>query len=106
MYINELKEWVKTYNIVERTKKGFFTWLNNFKLEEPEEYYNVMENIESKELILELHTISLNLGNWPECTYNTVSASMRVFYKDKRLFNYESLYLLNGEDEDDFVDFL
>lgn len=58
-----------------------------------------------EELFMELHTISLNLGNWPECNCNTVSASMRVFYEDERIFKYTSVFSLSGEDEDDFVDF-
>lgn len=52
-----------------------------------------------------MHTVSLNLGNWPKRTYNNVSVSMKVFYNEKKIVSYKVLYDFSGEEEDDFVEF-
>jgi hypothetical protein len=44
------------------------------------------------------------LGNWPECNYNNVSASIWVFYKEKQICSYKLLFNLDGIPEDDFFD--
>ncbi|SHL12907.1 hypothetical protein SAMN02745136_04136 [Anaerocolumna jejuensis DSM 15929] len=64
----------------------------------------VFKNIRIEELSLQMHTISLNLGNWPECSYNTVSASMWIRHKGKQIASYKTLYTFDGEAEDDFFD--
>jgi nicotinic acid phosphoribosyltransferase len=102
--INEIKKWAKKHNIEERTKKDFFEFLDNYKLECSDEYQEIFSNISKKDLKLQIHKVSLNLGNWPECSYNTISVSMWIFYKEKQLANYKALYTLDGEDEDDFFE--
>ena len=104
MNIVELKNWATEYKLEERTKTSFFKMLENYKLDNPEEYQNVFGNIKMDELSLQIHTVSLNLGNWPECSYNTVSSSMWIHYKERQIASYKALFSLNGEAEDDFFD--
>lgn len=104
MNIVELKNWAFEYNIEERTKNSFYKMLENYKVDNPEEFNDVFKNIRIDELSLQVHTISLNLGNWPECSYNTVSASMWIHHKGKQIASYKTLYTFDGEAEDDFFD--
>ncbi|MCP4162965.1 MAG: hypothetical protein GY760_23125 [Deltaproteobacteria bacterium] len=87
MQIDELKNWVKEHNIESRTKTYFLEWMENYKIEEPDEYLEVMKDLKVDDFFFELHTISLNLGNWPECDCNTVSASMRAFFIEEQILN-------------------
>lgn len=105
MEINELKNWAKEHNVDKRIIESFKGLLVNYKRDESAEYSKIMNGIIEENMTYEVHTISLNLGNWPDCTYNTVSASMRVYYQEKQIANYKVLYLFSGEVEDDFVDF-
>ncbi len=106
MNVEELKKWAIEHIIEERTKASFYKMLNNYKIDNPEEYVEILGNICINELSLQIHMVSLNLGNWPECSYNTISASMRIKYNGKQIANYKTLYTLDGEDEDDFFDIL
>ena len=106
MRIAELKSWAIEHNIEERTKTSFYKMLQNYKIDNPEEYFDIFKNICLDQLSLQVHSVSLNLGNWPECSYNTVSASMRIHYNRKQIANYKTLYTLDGEAEDDFFDVL
>lgn len=104
--IFELKKWAETHNISSRIIDSFKNLLLNYELDDPAEYAVVMNGIDKESLRYHVHTVSLNLGNWPECSYNTVSASMRVFFGEKQIAKYCVYYLFSGEVEDDIVDFL
>lgn len=106
MNILELKNWALEHDIEDRTRASLFKMLENYKIDNPDEYKEVFSEIGLDGLTLQVHTVSLNLSNWPECNYNTVSAAMRVYYNKKQIINYKVLYLLSGEAEDDFVEFL
>lgn len=106
MNIEELRIWGETHNISRRTIESFKKLLINYELDDPVEYNAVMNEIDKENLIYDVHTISLNLGNWPKCSYNTVSASMRVFFGNRQIAKYRVYYLFSGEAEDDIVDFL
>lgn len=106
MEINELKNWAIEHNIDKRIIEFFENLLINYEKDDPEEYNGFMQGIDKEMLTYNVHTISLNLGNWPECNYNTISVATRVYYKDKQIANYKVLYLFSGEVEDDFVEFL
>ena len=106
MNINELKMWAEEHSIPTRIVDAFKKLLVNYKADDPEEYAEVMKDVDIENLIYHVHTISINLGNWPRCDYNTVSASMKVYYNKKHIANYKALYLFSGEPEDDFVNFL
>lgn len=104
MNIEELKEWVMKNSIEEKTVEAFEGFLKNYESGNPEEYGEVFGTINKKELVYQIHTISMNLGNWPKCNYNTVSASMWVFYNEKQICSYKALYTFDGVPEDDFFD--
>lgn len=106
MDVGELKKWAETQKISTRIIESFENLLINYELEDPVEYAEVMNGIDKKHLRYNVHTVSLNLGNWPECSYNTISASMRVFFGEKQIANYRVFYLFSGEVEDDIIDFL
>lgn len=104
MNITELRDWAIKYDIEKDTKTAFFKMLENYKADDPNEYNEVFKNFRPDELQLEVHTISLNLGNWPECSYNTISASMRISHNGKQIGSYKTLYTLDGSPEDDFFE--
>lgn len=106
MNINELREWAKDNDVANRIISSFKKLLKNYELEDNIEYDQIMKGIDVNNLRYNVHTVSLNLSNWPECSYNTVSVSMRVFFKEKQIANYSVFYLFSGEAEDDLFEFL
>ncbi len=106
MNIDELKQWAEVQNISDRIIGSFKKFLQNYELDDPIEYAEVMKGIDKENLKYHVHTISLNLGNWPECSYNTVSGSMDVYFGEKQIAKYKVFYLFSGEVEDDIADFL
>ncbi|MGE5458937.1 MAG: hypothetical protein ACM3NJ_00645 [Methanobacterium sp.] len=104
MNITELKTWAIEKNIDQKTKTLFIKMIENYMEEYTEEYCECFGNIPINDLYLDVHTVSLNLGNWPECNYNTISASMRIQYMSKDIANYKVMFTLDGEPEDDFFD--
>lgn len=105
MNIEELKKFAEERNLSERTIKDFQYLLKNYQADDPEEFDEVFNGIDIQKLYYEVQTVSLNLGNWPECTYNNVSVSMGVYYNEKKIASYKVLYRFSGEEEDDFVEF-
>ncbi len=106
MNIEELKDWAENHNVSDRIIDSFKKLLQNYELDDPAEYHEIMNGIDKERLNYNVHTISLNLGNWPECSYNTVSASMRIYLGKRQFANYRVYYLFSGEAEDAVVDFL
>lgn len=104
MNIEELKEWVIEHSIKKRTIDLFEEFIMNYKIDDPQEYSKIFGTTDKKELKYQIHTISMNLGNWPKCNYNTVSASMWVFNNEKQICSYKVLYTFDGVPEDDFFD--
>ncbi len=104
MNIEELKDWGKNNLIEQRTVKTFKQFLKNYEIDNPIEYCEVFGKVNINELKYQIHTISMNLGNWPECSYNTVSAPMWAFYNEKQICSYKILYTFDGVPEDDFFD--
>lgn len=77
--------WVEEYNITTRTVEAFNKLLENYKSDDPDVYAEVMKGIDVENLTYYVQTVPLNLGNWPDCDYNTISASMSVYHDKKRL---------------------
>jgi hypothetical protein len=99
--IDEIKEWVSEYQVVERAVKGFWKNVENYSVDEPGEFAETFGEFDKEQLTVGISKISLNLGNWPECSYNTVSTRIPIVYKEKTLGHYELYFTLSGEVEDD-----
>lgn len=78
--------------------------MDNYKEENPDEFNEVFGNIDLSKFYLKVNAVSLNLGNWPECSYVTISASLPIYYENKSIGHYKTLYTIDGEEEDDFFD--
>lgn len=105
MNFTELKEWAEKHDIVQRTKDAFLVLLENYKKDDPLDYEKVIGNKDVNAMFFEVYRVSLNLGNYPRCDYNSVSADMRVWYNDEHIVNYKVFYEFNGDYKDDQVDF-
>ena len=106
MNINELKKWAEEQNVSTRIIESFKKLLINLKKHDPIEYHECVGELNIEKLIFEVHTVSLNLGNWPMCNYNSVSVEMRVNNNDIQIAKYKLVFSFNGDPIDDFVDFL
>lgn len=104
MNIEEIIKWSIEHSIEKKTIEGFEGLLLNYEIDNPEEYKSIFGAIDKKDLEYQIHTVSLNLGNWPKCNYNTISASMWVSYKEKQICSYKMLFTFDGVPEDDFFD--
>jgi len=112
MEIEELRQWAENNNVYNDIIDSFEGLLKNYELEDSEEYNELMNEIDKNCFEYDVHTVSFNLGNWPECSRITISISisisisMKVFYKRRHFADYRIYYLPSGEVEDDFVEFI
>ncbi|GEM_PF-1604164 len=106
MDIKHIIRWAKEYSIELKTLEFFKEFLSKYEKDNFEEYKYIFGEIDKKDLEYQIHTISLNLGNWPECNSNTISASMWVSYRKKQICTYSVYYTFAGVPVNYFYDTL
>ncbi|WP_342528320.1 hypothetical protein MKY84_05420 [Chryseomicrobium sp. FSL W7-1435] len=103
MNSHELKEWMATHEIVNRTVSGFWNYLYTQKNEDPADFETSYPSMEITLLEPTLstvsHTLNFNYGD----TLEMVTCSLHIEYQGKKIGMYESLYTPFGEDLDDFL---
>lgn len=100
--IRKLKELICDKNIEERAVLSFWENFERYKNESKEEFIRIFGSFNSSELIVKIQSISLKLGNWPECDYNHIIVTMPILYKGKHLGSYDLLFSLDGQIDDDY----
>ncbi|MBI6871795.1 hypothetical protein [Clostridium aciditolerans] len=102
MDIKKMKEWIYDSNIEKRAVSSFWKTFEIYRNESEEEFSKVFGKFNSNELISEIQTISLKLGNWPDCDYNHIAVTIPNFYKNKHVGTYDLLFSLDGQIDDDY----
>ncbi|MFL1676360.1 hypothetical protein ABEV00_00550 [Paenibacillus thiaminolyticus] len=103
MNTEEFQNWVSINNIIERTKKGFWIYMENYKQEEPDEFSEVFGNVDLNFVEINISKISLTINYRFDEPIKFVSAFIDVEYGGEELGVYESLFSLDGDDLDDYL---
>lgn len=103
MNTNEFQKWIFINNIIDRTKKGFWDYMENYKKEEPDEFSEVFSNVDMNFVKINISKISLTINYTFDEPVEFVSAFIDIEYEDKELGVYESLFTLDGDDLDDYL---
>ena len=101
--INEFKEFITHNKIESRTVENFWHNFESYQREETNEFVKVFgESFCRENLEVEIQTIALKLGNWPNCNNNHIVVTVKFGYKRKNIGKYEVLFTFSGEVDDDF----
>lgn len=103
MNSHELREWMDTHGIINRTISGFWNYLYSFKNEEPLQFEINYPSMEIDRLEPHLSSVSFTMNYQYEERIELVTCALVVKYNDKKVGMYESLYSLAGDDLDDFL---
>lgn len=103
MDVEGLKEFVRNYNLEERSVVGFWNYFNNFKKEHKDEFDDTFPDFNSDEMELSIGTVALRITNWPEDGYNHVVVTVELHYKKQYAGRYSIEFSLTGEVEDDHL---
>ncbi|HDK7166221.1 TPA: hypothetical protein PTV44_000024 [Clostridium botulinum] len=103
MNTEEFKNWIAINNIIERTKNGFWNYIENYKREEPDEFSEVFSNVDVNFVEINISKISLTISYRFDEPIKFVSAFIEIEYKGEELGVYESLFSLDGDDLDDYL---
>ncbi|MEJ8304781.1 hypothetical protein [Saccharibacillus sacchari] len=105
METSELKSFLLTHQSFEVAKKTFKIYVQSWKEEEPEEFFEAFENIDIDLLEVEKWRGSLVLNFLHESDIEYVSTSLRISFNDKTLAEYFLIQDLDGEIIDDRLHF-
>ena len=94
---NLLKNWCNKNNAIEETTTSFWYNFNEFKREEPDEFYSVFGNGEVK-LFFDKISYELNL---PALEQEFVSVSLDIFVNNKQVGWFKQIFYLDGSKYDD-----
>lgn len=103
MNSHELKEWMDTHNIVNRTITGFWNYLYSYQNDDPINFALKYPCIEIAELEPLLSTVSYTLNFQYGDTLEMVTCNLSIHQNETKIGVYESLYNSSGEDLDDFL---
>jgi hypothetical protein len=103
MDIEKLKEKIEQFNIPDRAINAFWLTLNKYKNESFEEYSKYFINDDIKKIEVYISSISLKLGNWPECNYNHLVTCLPILYNGCNIGEYVIMFSLDGEIDDDML---
>ncbi|MGW7162425.1 hypothetical protein [Paenibacillus sp. LK1] len=103
MNTDELLNWASTNDIIERAKKAFWSYMENYKMEEPDEYRELFNNVDLNLLDTNISKISLTISYRFDEPISFVSVFIEIIYEEEELCIYESLFSLDGSELDDYL---
>lgn len=103
MNTDELLNWVSTNDIIERANKAFWSYMENFKMEEPDEYRELFKNVDLNFLKTNIGKISLTISYRFDEPISFVSVFIEITHEEEELCVYESLFSLDGSELDDYL---
>lgn len=98
--LEQFKELIKRYNLVEKAKDSFWINFNNYREEEKDEFKENFGDYKEEKLNVWLHSISYNI--WPESDYEYIVVRMKMEYDNKTVGEFKACYSMSGEYEDDY----
>ncbi|MFD4706441.1 hypothetical protein ACFWM3_16445 [Gottfriedia sp. NPDC058432] len=96
-----LIQWYKKHNIEHRTINGFWTYLDNWRNEDSDFEFK-FGDMDKRLIKLEVKKIQFtHIFNNNDFIY----VFLWIYYNDENIGSYKSVYTLDGEDEDDILNF-
>lgn len=103
MDIMKLKEEIKHFDIENRAIQSFWDTLEKYKSEDIYEYKKHFIHDDINKFYIAISSISLKLGNWPECSYNHLVVRIPIWYNESHMGDYLVMFTLDGEIDDDML---
>ncbi|TVX93798.1 hypothetical protein [Paenibacillus agilis] len=103
MNTNELLEWSKTHQVVERTKEGFTVYLENWFKGNRRDYLNTFKEKSNLKVIrTKLDSIQLtHINGYADFVY----CNLDILYLGESIGTYRCVFALDGTDADDTIHF-
>lgn len=99
MIQDELKDIITKYNIVHRSMKLFWEYIDELMNNEQEELHSMLKLNCRDKIYASVHTISYNLDNWPNINDNHVAVIISAVYENEGIGNYEIIFSVDGKQE-------
>lgn len=103
MRMGGLENWIVENNIIERTKRGFWTYIHNYKTDSPKEFEEDFKNIDFNFLETEISKIGLIINYEFDEPIQFVLAQLVLKHSGEKIGVYEFLFSLDGSDMDDYL---
>ncbi|WFR56234.1 hypothetical protein QA584_21850 [Anaerocolumna sp. AGMB13025] len=100
--LDELRGLVEKNKLIEQAKLLFSKNMEQYKIEDEEEFRSYFGSYKEDKLNIWLDSISYKVHNWPEGDYNYIMITFQLNYNNKIVGRYDACFLLNGEFENDY----
>ena len=98
-----LIEWSEKHKIIEKTKNGFVTYMDNWKKEHKGDFWNTFKVKSNLKLIKsEFHSLQLtHINGYSDFVY----CNLNILYIGEDIGDYRMVFTLEGEVADDLINF-
>lgn len=97
-----LKAWLVQHNAEKQCYEGFWSNLESYRTEEPEEYREYFPNFDESKIFVKVESVSISYLNYPDLNYNHIRLYMPICYDEKKIGYYELWLDFEGEAADDY----
>lgn len=102
----ELEQWLKKHDIKKMVMKNLKFYLDEYKKDDEEDFNDFFKAVVFEKIKYEFHSVAYVINSWhmdegDERKY--ISAKVRLEYEETTFAEYEAIYDLNGEGEDDYL---
>ncbi|MGG4219439.1 hypothetical protein ABEW32_14555 [Paenibacillus jamilae] len=99
----ELEKWLLKHDIKNMAISCYEDYMSVYRLEEKEDYEEVFGDKETSKIKIVFHSVSYVINYWYVIDeHKYISAKLRLEYEDTSFAEYEVIYDLDGEIEDDY----
>ncbi|WP_017353219.1 MULTISPECIES: hypothetical protein [unclassified Clostridium] len=102
----ELEQWLKDHDIKKMVMQNLEFYLSEYKKDDEEDFNELFKDMDFDKVKYEFHSVSYVINMWhiaenEERKY--ISAKVRLEYEESTFAEYEAIYDLDGEGEDDYL---
>ena len=102
----ELEKWLKQHDIKQMVMKDLEFYMRGYREEEEEDFNELFKDMDLDKVECVFHSVSYVINEWhreEDDIYKYISAKIRMEYDDRPFAEYEAIYGLDGEGEDDYL---
>ncbi|KHD36728.1 hypothetical protein NL50_09400 [Clostridium acetobutylicum] len=102
----ELEQWLDKYNVKEMVMRNLKFYLKEYKKEDEEDFKDFFKDVVFEDITYEFHSVSYVINTWHATGSEQrkyISAKVRLEYEEVTFAEYEAIYSLEGEGEDDYL---
>jgi hypothetical protein len=100
-----LSDFIVKHSVHQRTLDGFWIYIKNWKLEDPEDFETNWKDADFGLLKIVLKKVSLTINYRFDAPIEYVQAYASIIRDDEEIAVYHSLFNLDGTDNDDVLSF-